>query len=369
MLRYIYQLPDWPNFHWSNGEVAGPLAAVRHRQGLLFGRMESLGLLQRDEAVLQTLSLDVVKSSEIEGELLDAAQVRSSVARKLGMDIAGLVPADRRVDGVVEMSLEAAANYALPLTAERLFKWHSLLFPSGATGADRIRTGAWRDDSNGPMQVVSGPPGRERVHYEAPPADKVPSGMAAFLAWANRSGDIDPVLRAAVAHLWFVTIHPFDDGNGRIARTIADWALARAENTPRRFYSMSAQIRKERKLYYDLLESTQRGGLDITDWLRWFLTCLDRAVEGAELGLSDVFRKERFWKVYSGIAFNGRQRLLLNRLLDGFSGKLTSTKWAALAKCSQDTAQRDIQDLINKDVISKDPGGGRSTSYSLKKTE
>ena len=363
MSRYIYQQADWPEFYWDNEVISTPLAAVRHRQGLLLGHMESLGLLQRNEAILQTLSLDVIKSSEIEGELLDAAQVRSSIARRLGMDIAGLIPADRRIDGVVEMSLEATQNFTAPLTAERLFNWHSLLFPAGA---DRLKIGTWRDDSTGPMQVVSGAIGREHVHYEAPPAERVPAEMTSFLERANQTGGIDPVLRAAAAHLWFVTIHPFDDGNGRIARAIADWALARSENTSRRFYSMSAQIRKERRLYYDLLEKTQKGSLDITAWVHWFIACLDRAIEGTEISLSDVFRKERFWKTYSSISFNERQRLMLNMLLDGFKGKLTSTKWATLAKCSQDTAQRDIQDLINKGALLKNPGGGRSTSYFLK---
>ena len=369
MTRYIYQQENWPKFIWNNGTLAAPLAAVRHRQGLLLGRMENLGFPQRDEAILQTLTSDVLKSSEIEGELLDEQQVRSSIARRLGMDIAGLIPADRRVDGVVEMSLEATQNYSQPLTAERLFRWHTLLFPAGATSTDKLKIGTCRDDSKGPMQVVSGAIGRERVHYEAPPADRIPAEMETFLEWTNRTDGIDPVLRAAVAHLWFVTLHPFDDGNGRIARTIADWALARSENTARRFYSMSAQIRKERNAYYDILERTQKGTLDITEWLQWFIGCLDRAIEGTEISLSAVFKKEQFWKMYAGIALNDRQRLMLNKLLDGFKGKLTSTKWATLAKCSQDTAQRDIQDLIANGIILKDAGGGRSTSYSLKKLE
>ena len=316
---------------------------------------------------MRTLSLDIIRSSEIEGEILEESQVRSSIARRLGMDIAGLVPSDRRVDGVVEMSLEATQNYAMPLTAERLFKWHALLFPAGAAGSGVLKIGAWRDDSKGPMQVVSGALGRERVHYEAPPAGVVPAEMAAFFGWVNRTGGIDPVLRAAVSHLWFVTIHPFEDGNGRIARAVADWGLARSENTAQRFYSMSSQIRKERKLYYELLESTQKSGLDITDWAQWFVACLGRAIESAEISLSAVVKKGKFWKDRSGISINGRQRLMLNKLLDGFQGKLTSTKWAKLADCSQDTAQRDLQDLISKGVMSKDPGGGRSTSYSLKR--
>lgn len=363
MTRHIYQRPDWPEFRWNPGTLAEPLAGARLRQGRLIGRMEGLGFHQRDEAVLQALTLDVLKSSEIEGEILQPEQVRSSIARRLGMDIAGLVEADRIVDGVVEMALEATQNYAEPLTAQRLFGWHAGLFPN-ARG--QLRVGAWRDDARGPMQVISGAMGRERVHYEAPPAGQVDSEMTSFLSWANRTGDIDPILRAAQAHLWFVTIHPFDDGNGRIARAIADWALARSENSSQRFYSMSAQIQRERKDYYDILERTQKGALDVTEWMAWFLGCFDRAIAGTERALEDVFKKERFWRTHAAVSISERQRLMLNRLLDGFEGKLTSTKWAALAKCSQDTAQRDIVDLIDRGILVKDSAGGRSTSYSLK---
>jgi Fic family protein len=362
--RYIHQRSDWPGFHWAQETLAGPLAAVRLRQGRLLGRMESLGFPQRDEALLKTLTLDVLKSSEIEGEILNPEQVRSSIARRLGMDIAGLVPADRRVEGVVEMMLEATQNQDKPLTVKRLFGWHTALFPNNA-GA-KIRVGAWRNDARGPMQVVSGAIGSERVHYEAPAAQRVASEMTAFLDWANRTGDIDPVLRAAQAHLWFVTIHPFDDGNGRIARAIADWALARSENSPLRFYSMSAQIQRERKDYYEILEQTQKGTLDVTDWMEWFLACLDRAILATQAALAAVFKKDQFWKTHAAVPISERQRLMLNKLLDGFEGKLTSTKWAALAKCSQDTAQRDIIDLIEHDILIKDGAGGRSTSYSLK---
>jgi Fic family protein len=365
-MKYIYQQAGWPKFTWKHELIDVPLAALRHRQGRLLGRMESLGFPQRDEAVLQALTQDVLKSGEIEGERLSAEQVRSSIARKLGLAIAGLVPSDRGVDGVVEMPMEATQNYAKPLTAERLFAWHALLFSGAAVGAGKLKVGTWRDDAKGPMQVVSGALGRERVHYEAPPAGNIPAEMDLFLEWVNRAGGVDPVLRAAVAHLWFVTIHPFDDGNGRIARAIADWALAGAENTSLRFYSMSAQIRRERGAYYDLLETTQKGELDITDWLLWFLGCLDRAMAGTELSLAEVFRKEQFWKTYAGLTLNDRQRFMLNKLLDGFNGKLTSTKWAALAKCSQDTAQRDIQHLVDSGVMVKSAGGGRSTSYALK---
>jgi len=364
MARYIHQLPAWPKFRWNQETLAVPLAAVRLRQGRLIGRMEALGFPQRNEAMLQTLTLDVLKSSEIEGEILNAEQVRSSIARRLGMDIAGLVPADRRVDGVVRMALEATQNYAKPLTAERLFNWHTALFPEGAAG---IKVGFWRDDAKGPMQVVSGAMGRERVHYEAPASKRLNAEMKAFLEWANETGDIDPVLRAAKAHLWFVTIHPFDDGNGRIARAIVDWALARSENSSQRFYSMSAQIRRERKEYYEILEKTQKGTLDVTEWMSWFLGCLDRAIVGTETALTTVFRRDRFWKTYADVSFNERQRLILNKLLDGhFEGKLTSSKWAKLAKCSQDTAHRDILDLVEHGVLLKDSAGGRSTSYSLK---
>ena len=363
MSRYIHQLSDWPKFRWSQDALAEPLAAAHLRQGRLIGKMESLGFSQRDEAMLQALTLDVLKSSEIEGEILNAEQVRSSIARKLGMDIAGLVPADRGVDGVVAMILEATQKFAEPLTAQRLFGWHKELFPNPG---GKIKVGGWRDDALGPMQVVSGAIGNGRVHFEAPPAALVDSEMAAFLDWANRAGDIDPLLRAAQAHLWFVTIHPFDDGNGRIARAIADWALARSEKSSQRFYSMSAQIQRERKQYYAILEQTGKGSLDVTDWMSWFLGCFDRAIDGAEKSLAIVFKKELFWKTNAAVSTNERQRLMLNKLLDGFTGKLTTTKWAVLAKCSQDTAQRDIVDLIDHGILLKDSGGGRSTSYSLK---
>ena len=366
MRRYIHERHDWPKFRWDQKTLVTPLASVRHRQGRLIGRMESLGFSLRKEAVLETLTLDVLKSSEIEGEILDPVEVRSSIARRLGMDVAGLVPADRNVYGVVEMILDATQHFDRPLTAERLFDWHAALFPTGRSGLDKIRVGAWRDDSNGPMQVVSGPIGRERVHYEAPAAQRIDAGMTAFIDWANQPGDTDPVLRAAIGHLWFVTIHPFDDGNGRIARAIADRALAQSEKSAQRFYSMSAQIRQERSAYYDILEKTQKGTLDITDWLEWFLGCLDHTFDATETTLSAVFRKARFWENHTDTPLNERQRLILNKLLDGFDGKLTSSKWAKLTKCSQDTAHRDILDLVNSGILIKDSAGGRSTSYSLK---
>jgi len=365
MPTYIHELPDWPKFRWDQNRLADRLAAVRHRQGRLIGRMEALGFPLRSEATLENLTQEVLKSSEIEGEILDREQVRSSIARRLGMDIGGLTAADRHVEGVVEMMLDATEKYSEPLTTERLFGWHAAMFPTGRSGMKRITVGGWRDDASGPMQVVSGPIGRERVHYEAPPAHRLAAEMKAFLDWFNGEAAIDPVLKAAVAHLWFVTIHPFNDGNGRIARTIADMALARSEGTAQRFYSMSAQIRQERNAYYDILERTQKGDLDITSWLEWFLGCLDRAFDGAESTLSNVFKKARFWEKHAGAAFNDRQRDMLNRLLNGFEGKLTTSKWAQIAKCSQDTALRDIDDLVARGILRKEPAGGRSTSYSL----
>jgi Fic family protein len=365
MPSYIHQLPDWPEFRWDSKVLAEPLAAVRHRQGRLIGRMEGLGFPLRGEAVLEALTEDVLKSSEIEGEILDRDQVRSSIARRLGVDIGALTPADRNVEGVVEMMLDATQKYDQPLTDERLFGWHAALFPTGRSGMRRITVGAWRDDATGPMQVVSGPDGREFVHYEAPAAAKLDAEMKAFLDWFNEQGDPDPVLKGAIAHLWFVTIHPFDDGNGRIARAIADMQLARSEKSPQRFYSMSAQIRQERKAYYEILEHTQKGDLDITGWLQWFLACLDRAFDGAEEILATVLKKAEFWKKHAGQALNERQRDMLNRLLDGFEGKLTSSKWATIEKCSPDTALRDITELLDRGILQKDEAGGRSTSYSL----
>lgn len=365
-MRYIYEHEDWPSFRWASERLTDRLAAVRHRQGRLIGQMESLGFALRAEAVLQTLTEETLKSSEIEGEILDKEQVRSSIARRLGLDIAGLVPADRHVEGVVEMMLDATQKFAEPLTAERLFAWHAALFPTGRSGMSKITVAAWRPESSDPMQVVSGPFGHERVHYEGPSAKRVPEEMDAFLAWfENNELAIDPVIRAAIAHLWFVTIHPFEDGNGRIARAVADLALARSEQTAQRFYSMSAQIRIERSAYYEKLEATQKGGLDVTAWLDWFLGCLDRAFGGAETILASVLRKAGFWDRHAGTPLNARQRDILNRLLNGFEGKLTSSKWAKLAKCSQDTALRDIDDLLKRGILVRDAAGGRSTSYSL----
>ncbi|WP_119390702.1 Fic family protein [Taklimakanibacter lacteus] len=369
MATYYHQRPEWPKFIWDSKALADQLAAVRHRQGRLIGRMEGLGFPLRDEAVLQTLTQDVLKSSEIEGEILDADQVRSSIARRLGMDIGALTPADRDVEGVVEMMLDATQNFDKPLIAERLFGWHASLFPTGYSGMHKITVGAWRSDKSGPMQVVSGRVGKERVHYEAPEAARLDQEMKAFLEWYNAESDIDPVLKAALAHLWFVTIHPFDDGNGRIARAIADMSLARSEKSPQRFYSMSSQIRKERNAYYDMLEATQKqDNGDVTPWLQWFLGCLDRAFEGAEETLATVLKKAKFWEAHSTADFNERQRDMINRLFDGFYGSLNTSKWAKIEKCSADTALRDITDLVERGVLKKDAGGGRSTSYSLNET-
>ena len=362
---YLWEKPEWPALTWDEKALAKLLAQVSREQGRLLGKMEALGFDLRGEAHLRTLTEDVVKSSEIEGEKLERDQVRSSIARRLGMDISGLVPSDRNVEGVVEMMLDATGNYAQPLTQDRLFAWHASLFPTGHSGMTKIVTGAWRDDSTGPMQVVSGPVGREKVHYEAPPAAHLPIEMTKFLEWFEEPKDTDPLLTAGLAHLWFVTIHPFDDGNGRIARALADMALARSEKTGQRFYSMSAQIGRERGDYYSTLEETQKATLDMTRWQSWFLTCLLRAIEGAQDTLGAVLSKAQFWERFAKEPLNERQIKVLNRLLDGFEGKLTTSKWAKLAKCSQDTAYRDILDLRDRGALNKDPGGGRSTSYSL----
>jgi Fic family protein len=365
MPTYIHESSEWPRFRWNSDGLARQLAAVRLRQGRLIGRVQALGFRQQEEAVLTTLTEDVLRSSEIEGEILDRDQVRSSIARRLGMDAGALPPVDRNVEGVVEMMLDATQNFESELTEERLFGWHASLFPTGHSGMSKIIVGAWRDEKSGPMRIVSGAFGREKVHYEAPAAGRLDAEMKSFLEWLNAEDNTDPVIKAALAHLWFVTIHPFDDGNGRIARAIADMSLARSEDSSQRFYSMSAQIHLERKAYYDMLEATQKGELDITPWLEWFLGCLDRAFDGAENTLAAVFQKADFWKKHAAAKINERQRDILNRLLDGFEGKLTSSKWALIEKCSPDTALRDIQDLVDQGILAKDEGGGRSTSYSL----
>jgi len=364
-MTYIYIRPDWPKFQWRADKLAARLAQVRHKQGRLLGKMEHLGFNLRSEASLQALTEDVIKSSEIEDEILDRHQVRSSIARRLGIDIGALAPVDRQVEGIVDMTLDAIRDHDKPITAERLFGWHAALFPTGRSGILKIVVGGWRTEQSGAMQVVSGPVGHEHIHFEAPAAKRLDNEMSAFLEWFNTDRDSDPVIKSAIAHLWFVTIHPFEDGNGRIARAIADLALARSEQSAQRFYSMSDQIRKERSDYYRILEKTQRGTLDITDWLQWFLDCLDRALDGAEMIIGNVLNKARFWERHGANSLNDRQRRMLNRLLDGFEGKLTSSKWAKIVKVSQATAARDIEDLIDKGILQKDAAGGRSTSYSL----
>jgi Fic family protein len=360
---YIHQHTDWPQFTWDSQALLPTLGHVRHLQGKLAGKMAALGFALKQEAFLETLTLDVLKTSEIEGAFLQPEQVRSSVARHLGMEIAGLIPSDRDVDGVVEMMLDATRAYQNPLTFERLFDWHAALFPTGRSGMRKINVGRWRKDETGSMQVVSGVMGREYVHFQAPDAARLDEEMRLFTNGFNESQGLDPVLKASIAHLWFVTVHPFDDGNGRIARAITDMQLSRAEDNPQRFYSMSAQIRLQRKEYYDILEKTQRGALDISDWLAWFLTCLEKALGATEATLERVLYKARFWEKHATTVLNERQVLLLNRLMGTFEGKLTSSKWAKIAKCSPDTALRDIQDLMNKGILQKDTAGGRSTGY------
>lgn len=362
---YIWEHPHWPQLFWDEARLSPALADAARKQGYLFGQMGALGFELNSEAQLQTLTLDVIKTSEIEGELLAPAEVRSSLARQLGIDQAGLVPSDRTVDGVVEVMLDATTHFAEPLTTDRLMSWHRSLFPSEQTGLHRILVGAWRDDRLGPMQVVSGPIGREKVHYQAPEALRIPEEMDAFLQWFEHPGSIDSILYAGLAHFWFITIHPFEDGNGRIARAIADMALARGEMTARRFYSMSAQICRERSAYYEMLEERQKGDLDITAWQEWFIQCVQGALNHSEGALRAILFKARFWERFATEPLNERQIKVINKLLDGFEGKLTTTKWARLAKCSQDTAYRDILDLVDRGALQKNPGGGRSTSYSV----
>ncbi|MDF2455881.1 MAG: Fic family protein [Cytophagaceae bacterium] len=362
---YIYQRKNWPTFTWDLEALLPLLGKVRHVQGKLTGKMESLGFRTRAEATLETVTSDVLKSSEIEGELLNPDQVRSSIARHLGMEISGLVPSDRHVDGVVDMMLNATQQYAQPLTVDRLFHWHATLFPTGTSGQYKINTGRWRDDATGPMQVISGALGKEKIHFQAPDAPVIDQEMTRFIDWFNTEELLDPVIKAAVAHLWFVTIHPFDDGNGRIARAITDMQLARADESTQRFYSMSSQIRIERNAYYDTLEKTQQGDLDITKWLQWFLQCLMSALQATTSTLSNVMQKAHYWEQHRQAVLNDRQRFMLNKLWDDFDGKLTSSKWAKMSKCSPDTALRDIQDLIHKNMLRKETAGGRSTNYEL----
>lgn len=362
----MHEHENWPDFTWDAKALVSKLADIRHQQGRLLGRMEGLGFDQQREASLDMLTSDVVKSSAIEGETLNPVEVRSSIARRLGLDIAGLIPASRHIEGIVEMMMDATQKFSRPLTKDRLFGWHAALFPTGRSGMHKITVGGWRTAETGAMQVVSGHAGREKVHFEAPGAKRLEKEMKAFLAWFEKKSDLDAVLKAGIAHLWFVTIHPFEDGNGRIARAIGDMALARADGMAERFYSLSTQIERERKAYYDHLEHQQRGGLDITGWLSWFLDCLGRAITTTETTLSNVLLKAELWKKINQFPVNGRQRNVINRMLeDGFKGFMNTSKYAKLAKCSNDTALRDIQNLVARGVFLQNEGGGRSTSYSL----
>lgn len=358
---YIYQKSDWPQFTWNAEAISVRLGEVRHRQGRILGLMQGLGFQLQEEAVLSTLTLDVIKSSEIEGEVLNPEQVRSSIARRLGIEIAGAVPAERDVEGIVEMMLDATQRYNEPLSEERLFGWHAALFPTGRSGMYKIKTASWRDDA---IQVTSGPMGKEIVHFEAPSAEKVPSEMKVFLMWFDQNQETDPVLKAALAHLWFVTIHPFEDGNGRIARAITDMQLACADQSRQRFYSMSAQIQAERNKYYDILERTQNGDVDITEWLAWFLDCLLRSMDQTDETIAKTLKRAQFWETHRKASFNSRQERILQLLLDDFYGKLNVSKYAKITKVSTDTALRDLQDLMSKAIIEPE-GSGRSTSYKL----
>jgi len=362
MAQYIYEYKNWPEFTWDEGQISVILGKVRHLQGKVFGQMGGLGFLLKEETMLSTLTLDVLKSSEIEGEILNYEQVRSSIARRLGLEYAGIVHVDRNVEGVVEMMLDATQRYTSPLDHERIFGWHAALFPTGWSGMHRIDAGRYRD---GEMQVVSGPMGREKVHFQAPSPEVVREEMDAFLAWFNQASNIDFVLKAAIAHFWFIIIHPFDDGNGRIARAMTDLLLARSEESSQRFYSLSNQILSEKKMYYQTLQKVQHSSGDITEWLDWFLNCLYRVLVNTEETLKRVLQKADFWDEHKETVLNSRQRLMLNKLLDGFDGKLKSSKWAKITKCSADTALRDIKDLIEKRILQQEDSGGRSTNYEL----
>ena len=361
----IWERPEWPKFTWNEGRFLEPLATARLNQGRLLGRMSALGFELKLEAQLKALTEETIKSSEIEGDFLNRTAVRSSMARQLGVPVAGVHPIDRRAEGIVEMMLDATGNHDAPLTAERLFGWQAALFPTGYSGMHKVRTGAWRSDESGPMQVVSGPIGRQRVHFRAPPARQISAEMRTFLRWFNRPTGTEGLLRSGIAHLWFVTIHPFDDGNGRVARAIADLALAQSEGSGQRFYSVSSQIRKERSNYYDMLERTQKGTLDISDWLVWFIDCFSHAIDGAEELSKQVLNKAEFWNRHAQTHFNERQMTVLNRILDGFEGKLTAKKWAVIGKCSIPTAQRDITEMVQDGVLRRNPGGSKNTSYDL----
>jgi len=364
--KYIYQYKEWPNFTWDFSVISNLLAEVRNKQGRLIGKMEALGFELQNEAFLETLTADILKSNEIEGLLLNRAEVRSSIAQRLGIEIGGLTHVNRNIEGIVDMMFDATKNFDKPLTKERLFNWHYAMFPMGRSGMFKIVVGGWRKGLKGSMQVVSGPVGKEKVHYEAPPAEVLEKEMFKFLDWFNKYNDIDLVLKASIAHLWFVTLHPFEDGNGRITRAITDMLLARSDGLSQRFYSMSSQIQKDRKSYYDILEKTQKGNLDVTEWINWFLRTLQKAIDNSEEILSLVIKKHKFWNTYGTVIKNERQKKVLTKLIEGFDGNLTTSKWSKMTKCSQDTALRDIQDLIDKGILIKSKSGGRSTKYELK---
>ncbi len=363
---YIHEKDNWTNFTWNEKLVSKKLAETRNLQGRLLGKMESLGFDLQDEAVLNTITLEIVKSSEIEGEILDLEQVRSSVARRLGIELAGAIESERHIDGIVEMMLDATQRYNLPITKDRLLGWHSSLFPTGWSNMYKITVADWRKDTTEPMQVVSGAMGKEKIHFEAPNSDRIDSEILNLINWIESENDIDPVLKSAIVHLWFITIHPFEDGNGRITRAITELLLARSDNSVKRFYSMSSQIRIERKQYYEILEKTQKGNSEITNWILWFLECLENSFKSTSELLSKTLLKAEFWKINTKTILNERQQKMLNQLLDDFDGKLTTSKWGKICKCSQDTALRDIQDLIKKEILQKEKSGGRSTNYELK---
>ena len=365
MKIYLYEEQNWPIFKWDSEKLIPILSYVRHRQGKLIGKMGAMGFELRNQANLEILTQEIIKSTEIEGEFLNKEQVRSSIARRLGLEISGLVSSERHVDGIVDLMIDATENYDGELNKERLFSWHLSLFPSSRSGNHNIISGNWRDDSTGPMQVVSGALGKEKVHYQAPPATQIENEMRIFFDWINLDLQTDPVLKSAIAHLWLLTIHPFEDGNGRISRAISDMLLARSDEQSYRFYSMSNQIRKERNLYYDILEKTQKSDLDITTWLEWFLNCLLNSIASSEKILEKIIYKHTFWLSHKDLSLNDRQRKILNMQLDDFEGVLNTSKWAKIGKCSQDSALRDIQDLINKGILVKSKQGGRSTNYEL----
>ena len=358
---YIYQLKEFPDFEWDKS-LSSKLGNVRHLQGRLVGKLEGMGFNLQGEAGLNTLVQNVVESSAIEDVKLDVAQVRSSLAMRLGMDKSGVPIRDRKIEGVVEMMLDATLNHKKEMNQERLWSWHSYLFPDGWGSGKRVKIGHWREGS---MQVVSGAIGKEKVHYEAPVAKQVKSMMQTFIEWFNQENSIDLVLKAGIAHLWFVTIHPFGDGNGRITRALTDMLLAQSDKATQRFYSMPSQIFNERKSYYDILEQTQKQTtLNITPWLEWFLDCLSRSIETSEETLSHVLFKFKFWNTYDS-QVNDRQRKFINKVMDNWNGNITSEKYRKINKVSQPTAFRDIQDLMKKRILLKGPHGGRSTNYQL----